>query len=71
MRQVKIGEENMETLDGGTIWCPMSGGESFLGCFQTCAWFRIETEYPSTARDGDPKERYAYCGDKLIGEVVG
>ena len=58
--------------EGGCILCPltMAASGEVEQCDTACAWFRKDVERAS--RSGEP-ERWverAYCGDKLIGEIV-
>lgn len=67
IRQIKIENTilyNKEIQQKNTkVDCPLSfNGESCSSCVITCAWFRIEEKeaIPVT---------FAYCGNKLIGEI--
>lgn len=77
MRQVKI-EKGYLTIadDKDGIWCPMSlgfGKGKCSDCSTYCAWFRItckEIDKKSEREEDENNNKYAYCGDKLIGKIV-
>lgn len=73
MRKIKI--ENCQVQIGETkLLCPIQSGVNTIHCLTTCAWFRIEEhcrcEHEENVKSGDHSFlKYAYCGDKLIGEI--
>lgn len=68
MRKVKIiNDVDVVGKDGKSICCPLAYVEAkskgfVLGCHSDCAWFNIKDDM-----DGI---KCAWCGYKLIGEII-
>lgn len=70
MRKVKIIGNSVELAGDKieAISCPLDHNHLKTGfCIANCAWFR---KARTIGTKENPRKLQAYCGDKLIGEIV-
>jgi hypothetical protein len=72
MRKLKRDKSDNARLMAGKwhIFCPIKSHRDLDSiCYNSCAWYQEIEEYIGTSEKAI-KHIIAYCGDKIIGEIV-